>query len=308
MQLNEAVFRELRAWGRGLPGFTERLARDMLALSQLITAALEEEEVISAARPRGEREHDLLLFTLDVACIVWLDDRFDAAAGVEGTTLDPGSLLEDRLAASPEALAFSVLRARFAREAPDEASYRLWLDTFLETVAAYHEVALIQNGKQPWSYAEHLHNGEVSVTVPHLFATLSLIHGLDLPARRHRPPVPRLLRHLCRTMRLQNDQASADKEREEEVRANAVLLMEEIMPRVRARSFVRAEEEGYRRLLGRDLDELGQADPLGRTARALLAGTQRWYAVARERYRHTSAEYLPALPWPGPVVLFEEPA
>jgi hypothetical protein len=177
MRLNESVFRELMTWGRSLPGFSERFASDTPALSQLITAALEEEGVISTARPGAEREHDLLLFSLDLTCIFWLDDRFDAAGGVQPDTFDPVSLLQDRHAATPEALAFSAVRARFSRAARDEASYRLWLDTFLDTVAAYHEVALVSSGKRLWSYAEHLHIGEVSITVPHLFATLSLLHG-----------------------------------------------------------------------------------------------------------------------------------
>jgi hypothetical protein len=279
--MRESVLSELNAWGRDLEGFTEKHASDGLAYAESIAGGLQNVGVDQAPADRN-----VLLIAMDTACCLWIDDRFEASEAGSGAPVDLEALIRAAVKSptTPEAHGFFLLRSRFATEAANESSYRLWLDTALDTFRSYHEDALISQREPSWSYAEYMQNGECSVVVMHIVTTVSLVYRLDMPSRMNSPQFVRLMRNLCRFARLQNDVVSLNKERAQGTRANAVLLLEESMPPKHALAFVEAEASGYERLLSLDRGALDPQDPFAQIVEVILASTRQFYVVSRDRY------------------------
>lgn len=290
MKLNQAILRELNAWSQGIWRFTEKHAADGLLFGQSIIDGLSQGGVARAAgkrtsNKRTSSERPVFLLALDTAFCLWIDDCYDASPE-SGALVDIDALtrVKDRRPTIPEAKGFLRFRKRFREEAESNAAYRLWLDSAIDMLRAYHENMHVPRSGRPWTYAEYMQNGESSIAVMHIVATLSLIYCLDMPARMRDPRFLRIMRNLCRTMRLQNDLASVERERADGVQSNAVLIMERTMTPELAWSFVLEEKDGYERLLRRDLKALPADDPFTAIAGTMIALTEKFYAINRERY------------------------
>jgi hypothetical protein len=286
MELNKTVLEDVIAWGRDLRGFTEKHAIDGLTLVQGFAEGVLDERGcrVEGVGARGDRS--LFLLAVDMACLIWLDDCFDARPSGADKLVDWEALARsaDARPTTPEAYGFFKLRSCFAEEARDPAAYELWLRTAVDVFLASHEDELLSRGERSWSYTEFLHNGENSIAVSHVVATISLVYGFDMPERMKDARFLRVLRDLSLAMRLQNDLASVEKERVEGNRSNAVLFIEKFMPREQAWSFVAEQREGYERLLFQELAAFGEGDPFHRVAEIMLASTERFYVVPRDRY------------------------
>jgi hypothetical protein len=286
MNLNERVLSKMRAWGGELEGFTEQHAISGLSFAQCIASGVLDPSGIYVEGVGSGDDRSLFLLAIDTACCaLWIDDRFDVPLNNSRRDVDLEALLRSSTAPATtvEGRGFYLLRTGFEKES-DSASYRLWLDTALDTFRAFHENALWSCSAGPESYAEYLQNGEHSIVAIHSMASISLVNGFDLPARMGDLRVVRLLKNLSLTLRLENDLMSLEVERATGVRANAVLLLEQFMPHLQAVAFVKDQKEGYQRLLARDFKALGANDPLVRSARAIWASTASFYAASRSRY------------------------
>jgi hypothetical protein len=289
MKLNETILNEVLQWGEDVPDFKRSHAVDGLTIAQVYADGIQGEHGLHAEGIGNGRERSLPLLAIDLSWLIWLDDRFDSPK-------DPTKLVDvDALVqvaawdnptapTTPEAEAFSRLRARFEPEADDDAARRLWLSATVDVFRAYHKNAAFSHGGGRWSYAEYLQNGEGSIAVMHCIAAISLLYGYDMPARVSDPGFTRMIRNLSLAMRLQNDLASAAKERVEGDSANAVLIVDEFMAPDRAADFILAQRNGYERLLAADLQALGHNDPFSRIARVMITTLELFYCVPRERY------------------------
>jgi hypothetical protein len=137
------------------------------------------------------------------------------------------------------------------------------------------------------SYGEYLDNGEHSIATTHFVAATALVYGWDLADHLLDERFRRCLRHLSLLTRLQNDLASAERERHDRTPANAVLLLEPILGPEAAQELVRRDLDGYRRLLHRDLAEIDPGDPFRGFANVLVHATDQYYSDPRARYRVT---------------------
>jgi hypothetical protein len=287
MNPNKDILQELVAWGHGLQGFKESHAIDGLTMAQGYVEGVADEQGrwVSGIGPAVGGERTMFLIALDLSWLLWLDDRFDNhASSVQPT--DWQALLRSATAppTTPESEAFYQVRTRMAKESLRASDYKLWLDSALALFEAYHENELLARGDRAWGYAEYLDNEEIGVGMPHLVATISLVCDYRFADRLTDPQYTRVVRSLALTTRLQNDLASLQKERRDGDLANAVLLMERFVNPEQAWAFALAERQSHERLLHRDLDALPPHDPLPRLARIIVASTERYYRIPRERY------------------------
>jgi Terpene synthase family 2, C-terminal metal binding len=285
MKLNQSVLTELNAWCQEIPRFTAKHAADGLLFGQNIIAELSQRGVAPAGGEGPYSDRAVFLLALDTAFCLWIDDCYDASPE-SGALIDIDALtrVADEPPATPEAEGFLRFRRRFREETDEDAAYRLWLDSALDMLRAYHENMHVPRSGRQWTYAEYMQNGESSIAVMHIVTTLSLISRFDMPARMRDARFLRIMRNLCRTMRLQNDLASVERERDDGVQSNAVIVMERALPAEAAWSFVLAEREGYERLLRRDLEGLPAGDPFTAVALTMIAITEKFYVINRDRY------------------------
>lgn len=282
---------ELLEWGRALEGFTRSHATDAVALVDGYIHGVE----VEGRRVNGigaPREDAALLLSIDIAWLLWLDDCFDQKPGPP-IRWEELARSVDRPCDLVEAEGFARVRARMEEATTGEAEIRSWLESTIDVFRAYHQNELFGRGEKPFTYGEYLQNGETSIAAMQFLATISLVYGLAIGERMKDTRFRRMIRNLCLTMRLQNDLASADKERAQQYRANAVLVLEEHMPGSRATAFVLAERRGYERIMREDMDAiLAPNDPVAGVIEVLLASTELYYAIPRERY--AERPHLPA--------------
>jgi len=281
------TLKELMKWGERLEGFDGEHAADAVTLCTGYIEGVNDSSGHFVDGIGVKNERSLFLLSMDIAWLLWLDDRFDLNPAQSQDLLDWQALarsVEVNQPTTPEAIAYSLVRECLAHEATNEAAYEFWLHSTTELFRAYHENELQSRGEKNWSYTEYLVNGEISIAAMQFLATLSLVYDLDMPERMREERFQRMIRHLCLAMRLQNDLASSAKERLENNRANAVLIVEEFMPNDTALAFVAAQEKAYERLVFEDVSRLPPQDPFARIIKVLLASTQRYYDIPRERY------------------------
>jgi hypothetical protein len=296
MNATEGLLRELMEWGGTLPGFTETYARDGLRSAQLFAGDTPSAKGLRLPSEVLGSDRSLLLLAMDSAWISWLDARFDARtdpparsgdsgdsgdSGNNGKLTDLAALIRAATEApsTPEGESFFRLRSRMAEESRDgeTAAYTLWLATAVDMFQSWHEDESLSRGERQWTYTEYVHNGERSIAVLHFMATVSLVFRLDMHRRMTDERFCRMLRNLSLAGRLVNDLAGVEKDRAAGERANAVLLLEEFLSPERARDFVAAQREGYKRLLFRDLESLGTEDVFAGLARMTLHTIERYY-------------------------------
>lgn len=267
--------REVLEWGQGLPGFVPAHALDAAALARAFTEGL------------GGDEGALALSALDLACVLWVDDRFDAAGEPDGEA-EPwealGAALRGGSAGTPEAAGLARLAARFRAAAPGPDDHGWWTATLLDVLRASDRDRAVSREGGTLSWGEYLRGGEHSIAVAHTVAALSLAHGLGLAAEAGEPRLRHALRWLCLSMRLRNDLASVERERREGNRANGVFVMERHLPHGEALAFVEAERRGYERMLAEELAGFPPGHPFPRVARVIADEVERFYAAPTSRY------------------------
>lgn len=282
MPTQDTELDDLLAWGRALEGFTEVHARDALALARGYIEGIPDGEGGWISGIGAVHERCALLLAMDLAWLLWLDDRFDLGAA----PVDVGLLLAavGGPARTPEGRGYQHLRAQIQRATGCPHALALWTRTAIDVFRAYHLNAEWARVAHPLSYGEYLDNGEHSIATTHFVAATALIYGWDLTTRFRSEGFRRCLRHLSLLTRLQNDLASAERERRDGTPANAVLLLEPMVGPAAAWEFVRGELEGYRRAVQRDLTGLDREDPLCRFVNVLVRATDQYYSAPRARY------------------------
>lgn len=284
MKLNQNILAQLNDFGDDLEGFTESYAVDGLVMAQGFAAGTRNSEGQFIAGFCVEDEHSVWLMALDLTWLLWLDDRIDLSTAA-GPCIDWGSLLQPGASSlmSAEGRSFSRIRAHMAKAAPTAGAFAAWQDSAAALLRAYHANWLLSAGQLSWGYAEYLENGEVSIALPHFLATVSLACNYRMELRGD-SLFRRIVRNLSLASRLQNDLASAEKERSVGDRANAVLLIERYMAPPQARGFVLAEQLSYEKMLLADLEALAPSDPLIQFSKIILAMMDVFYKAPRKRY------------------------
>ena len=283
MPTQDAELQELLAWGRGLEGFTETHARDGLVLAHGYIDGLPDSGGGWISGIGAVHERCALLLAMDLAWLLWLDDCFDL--GDAPVDLDLLLAAVDGPARSREGHGFQHLRAQMLRTNTCPRAIAAWTRTAIDVFRAYHLNAEWARAPRSLSYGEYLDNGVHSIATTHFVAATALVYGWNLADRLLDEGFCRCLRHLGLLTRLQNDLASAERERCDGTPANAVLLLEPTLGPAAAREFVRQDLDGYRRLLRRDLAAIAPEDPFRRFANVLVSATDQYYSDPRERYR-----------------------
>jgi hypothetical protein len=276
-------------WGRELPGFSRMHALHAVRLTDAFAGGLQgpEGEWVAGL---GVDERAVELAALDLACVLWVDDWFDARGSPSGEPEgweELAEALQGGAAVPPGLLGLSRLAARFRAAAHHPEDYRLWSETLLDVLRASHEDRLVSRGERSWSWGEYLENGEHNIAVAHTVFALSLAYGLGLAAMAGEPRFRRALRALCLATRLRNDLASAEKERREGNRANGLFVLECTLTPEQAFAFVDAERLGYERMLARELAGFEPSHPFPVIARVMTAAVERFYQIPNSRYGGT---------------------
>ncbi|MGW2631618.1 terpene synthase family protein [Streptomyces chattanoogensis] len=255
MILDRAVLGALKAWAHGLA----------IEEDHLVSGLTMAHYVRDGGEGHGRRAEGLgggheLLFPLsaDLAFLTWVNDYIERGE----PALPAGSALDDHV----RRLADVVMPGS---EPPDEER-SWWYDTLHAACAATRPAT--SPAVREWSYAEYLDNGVDSINVPHILATISLLCGYGIAARRAEPDVAAAIRVLGIQQRLSNDLVSAAKERLSGDPGNAVLLTERWLGPVQAARFVAAELRGHHRLLVSILGRLPAADPVVAAVDSVAAG------------------------------------
>jgi hypothetical protein len=285
MSTLEAELHDLLEWGRGLEGFTETHARDGLVLARGYIDGIPDGGGGWIAGIGAVHERCALVLAMDLAWLLWLDDCFDL--GEAPVDLDLLLAAVDGPARSREGRGYQHLRAQIQRASTCPRAIAMWTQTAIDVFRAYHLNAEWARAPRPLSYGEYLDNGERSIATTHFIAATALVYGWDLAARLLDEGFRRCLRHLSLLTRLQNDLASAERERHDRTPANAVLLLEPLLGSTAAHELVRRDLDGYRSLLHRDLTEIDPEDPFRGFVNVLVRATDQYYSDPRARYEVT---------------------
>lgn len=290
VHLDKGILEEILEWGRPVLGFKRSHAVDGLTCVQGYVDGLDDMRGQFVPGMGAPDRHGFFLFALDLAWSFWLDDCFDAHIASGGALVDVEALIKagEGEPTTPEGNGYDLLRKELTKRSPSDAERRLWLDSGAHLFRAWRAEELLSSKELPMSYSEYIENGVGSSVVPQILATVSVIYKLDMPSRVGDRHFDRLVRNLSIISRLQNDYYSAEKERREGCRANAVLLLEAFMPPEKASAFVVEERAGYERMLQEDMDAMGADDAFCRLAKVMIASQERLYCTPRERY-HQSA-------------------
>jgi hypothetical protein len=282
--MNQAILDQVFDWGKAFQGFKYSHASDGLAIAQSYVYGAQDKSRAHVEGLGVKNEHSLFLLAINVAWLIWLDDRFDSYDINISDSVDWMNMVKSDDRSTPETQSFSALRVRLAQENNHGAALQLWVDAAADVFLAYQRNKLMSRSRKLWSYAEYLHYGESSIAVMYCVSMIALVYDLRMSARMHDKKLSCMLKNLSLAMRLQNDLVSFEKERAEGDFANAVLIMEKYLPQSQAVAFVAEQKEGYEALLARDLDALGPNDPFSRIAKIMLATLDQFYRTPRERY------------------------
>ena len=284
MKLNENVLSQLKDFGRDLEGFKDSYAVDGLVMAQGFVDGVHDSDGQFVGGIQVADERPVWLMALDLMWVLWLDDRIDTST-TSGQLVDWEFLLhpETKSPISAEGRSFVKICDQMAEAAFTRTAFDAWKDSAVALFAAYHANWLVSSSQRSWGYAEYLENGEISVTMPHFLAAVSLACNYAMESRRD-ALFCRIVKNLSLAARLQNDLASAEKERSVGDRANAVLLIERFTTLTLSREFVRAEQLSYEKMLLRDLALLSAGDPIIQLAKIILAMMDVFYKIPRVRY------------------------
>jgi hypothetical protein len=273
--LERRLQEHLAAWGRSLPEFSS---------SHAVLGAF------FGSRYLGEQvdEERAFLLGLLFSFWFWLDDRSDGHLEVPVVGWEallavvrekPGQDSRN----TPEGDFWCSLSQRMRLQASDPADYLWWRATAASSISAFAQEEWISISGQKPGYGEYLAVATASTTVENLVAGASLLGGLGLGARHREPLVAQALHYLCTVARLENDLHGHVRERKEGSLANAVLLLEHLMPLEQAAAFITAQLQDYKMLLGGALAELGAEDPFTVLAHNILACHASFYESLKVR-------------------------
>lgn len=287
MSSRKQLLRDVVAWGAGLAGFSVDHAMDGVILAEGYLSGFHDADGRRVPGIGPASYEVSLVLAMDIAWLLWLDDRFDLSPGGEASSFS-------RSYRASEDRGFVDLRSRVARAAKDERALRAWVDASEVVVEAYREDHLFSRGERSFTYVEYIENGEKSIGVRQCVATIAALLGYDMPSRLGDQRFQGMLRNLSLAMRLQNDLMSAEAERALGDKANAVFILEASLLGEDAKAFIDVEQAGYTILLHRDLSALGEGDPFSRIARVMMGMTERFYRIETTRYAQKQAEHARA--------------
>ena len=286
MILNQSVLERLLAWGAPVPGFKPAHASDGLAVVQGYLYGVRDTNGGWVAGLGVPDEDQLYLVALDLTWTFWQDDCFDSTLRSSSEPVDLAAALRALTEEPTTAPGVGLyhLRKSFHRAGGSTRDYQLFLDTAAAVLRAWQlEERWARDGATP-AYTSYMENGVDSTTVPHVLAAISLVYGLDMPARLTNPAFQGLVRHLALGSRLQNDLLGIERDRREGSTANAVLVSERYMGAEEARRFVSEQRQAHEQLLRHYSEALGADDPFARLAWAMIASQEQFYLTPRERY------------------------
>jgi hypothetical protein len=273
MDLNQSILSETMKWGLSLPGFKRAHAVNALTIVKGYVEGLADEQGHFIPGVGTGDQEKFCLFAINLAWTFWIDEIFDAQKGDADPFVDVESIIRvisaDEQPTTVASQGFSHLRSRFRAYQKFEDEYRFWMQTAADAVRAWHIEERISRRLLSPSYSEYLENGYNSTAVPHIVAAGSLIYGLGLASRMAEPTVQRLVRNLSVSCRLHNDLYSVEKERAEGSCANAVLILDRVLPCEVSRALAADDLLGYERMLKQDIAVLGERDLLARLARVM---------------------------------------
>jgi len=284
VKINQNILSQLKDFGRDMEDFHDSYAVDGLVMAQGFVDGVHDSDGHFVAGILAEGERPVWLMALDLMWVLWLDDRIDTCT-TSGQLVDWNFLLypETQSTISAEGRSFIKICEHMEKAAFTRTAFVAWKDSAVALFRAYHANWLLSSNQRSWGYAEYLENGEISVTMPHFLTATSLACDYAMESRQDALFL-RIVKNLSLAARLQNDLASAEKERSVGDRANAVLLIEAFTTSAQSREFVRAEQLSYEKMLLRDLALLPPGDPIIQLAKIVLAMMDVFYKIPRERY------------------------
>lgn len=278
---SDRLLARMLEWWKGVPQFKHRHAVDSVYLAR------------GYLEWQGTPDEDAAFWLAVSHCVWWwLDERSEHSAAEAGP-LDWTALVAEvegaepgRAQAPPATTDAQVLRRvieGMAGQARAEVDFTWWRTTISKTIQAFQKTEVLVQSET--SFVEYLDLALWNSSIRNLLASTSLLCDLQLATRRSEPRVLALESALCLDARLENDLRSVDNERRLGTQANAVLLMERVLPPPAALAFIQEQHAGCRRLLKVSQDALGPDDPLVRLITAMFKTHHQWYETRPSRYQ-----------------------
>lgn len=282
MDLSDELLPDLLTWGRDLKGFKREHAISAMYVVKSCLNGISDKDGRMIQGLGTQDMRAAFAFALDLTMIFWLDDCFDDQI-LEPDQLEAvGAVLAGSdVGTTPETKACQAVHRLLTGLARSVEDGRLMLDCGAGSFRAWQKEALLSSAQIEMSYVEYLDNGIDSIAALRILATMSALWGLGMAARFNTLRFQRFLRHLSIAIRLYNDLISLEKERHEKCRANAVLVVERVLPGTGARVFLEEDLRGYERLLAQDIECMEKDDPLRRAAEILMVMQERYYGMDR---------------------------
>lgn len=272
---------QLLSWGGDLFELSNSELRAALAFVEGYEQQFDERRY-PGLRPLSEHERFLLL--TDIAVFVWIDDMFEHAG--ERSPVPWAQLAVGTSNTNREAKVYDRLHAQMRSYGRDRQAVELWRSTgvaFLELQE--RDWAARRAGRErEWTFLDYLLEAEVNSSIQHMYATLSMLHGLDMHTRMEAPVFRSYLRNIGVLARLLNDLCSVERERSEAAPRNVVLFLEGQVDGSGARSIIETRVREHRAHLERDRGLLGEHDPLADVGGMMLASVERIYDLPGVRY------------------------
>lgn len=287
-KVDPALLDRIMTWAADFEDFAVHHAADGLYVAE------------ACVEPGVDGREVVLLIALVSAFWFWFDDRSDKFLREEETPVDWETLIaygdEEPPASTgdtPEVRYFQRLCGLLEPLAAHPGEH-LWFRIGSAKVfrAMYIEEQMSRSGAAR-SLVECMETGAHSTTLPSILSAAYLVRGLNRPGRHGDPRVANIERYLYLSQRLLNDLKSAEKERLEGHAgrvSNAVLLLESALSPARAQEFVEAQRQGYERLLLRNIERLGPADPFAATLARLIRCIHAWYGAGPLRFETGTSE------------------
>lgn len=282
------ALRQVREWGRTLPGFMDEHAEEAVRGGGYLLRRIGPDLGARMAHT-GRDPQDATLavaFYRELALLFWLDDCSDLhLIPPEQLAAVEESVGSGVLCALPGFEGCGALRASLATLACDRSDYLHLLDDTRRYCAALRAGPAQNAAGDAWSYAEYLRNGIDSIAYANVFCCLSLLWGLDMARLRERPAFREALRLLCVVGRLQNDLHGCDRDRKAGEAGNAALLLQRLHPAMPVIEFLNGELAGHQRLLRQVMAQEPFPAPWGTLFEAMVALRAQYYETSTSRYR-----------------------
>lgn len=245
--------------------------------------------------PFSNDKEGLFLLALDIAFLLWFDDRIDKHSEDRAASLNWERLLNiaDRSSArpplhcsGPEEVFFLRLDNVLAGRSTSEAAYDFWRDTVSRLMRGMYFEQRAGRENVQVGIVETMEHGIETSTIPNIMATAALVYDIDRASRQKDRFFTDFERHFSMYQRLLNDVHSAEKERCESKYAkvtNVVLQMEKHIGSERAASVVFHEISSLQRMIDFDIERIGLHDPFVRIVHQSMKNIEQWYSFKPTR-------------------------